>query len=66
MEGVISAAPEKITGCTQQDVEIQVDKASACIVVLKLHRSNYFQGILVIILTLTESTISVGLHDIVN
>ena len=26
--GVISAAPEKITGCTQQDIEIQVTKVS--------------------------------------
>ncbi len=26
VEGVISDAPEKITGCTQQDVEIQVSK----------------------------------------
>ena len=26
VEGVVSAAPEKITGCTQQDVEIQVSK----------------------------------------
>lgn len=24
--GVVSAAPEKITGCTQQDVEVQVTK----------------------------------------
>lgn len=26
VEGVVSAAPEKITGCTQQEVEIQVTK----------------------------------------
>lgn len=26
IEGVVSTAPEKITGCTQQDVEIQVTK----------------------------------------
>jgi len=28
VEGVVSAAPEKITGCTQQDVELQVTKVS--------------------------------------
>ena len=28
VEGIVSAAPEKIKGCTQQDVEIQVKKAS--------------------------------------
>ena len=26
VEGIVSAAPEKIKGCTQQDVEIQVSK----------------------------------------
>ncbi len=26
MEGVVSDAPEKITGCTQQEVEVQVTK----------------------------------------
>jgi len=28
IEGVVSVAPEKITGCSQQDVEIQVSKVS--------------------------------------
>ena len=28
VEGVVSAAPEKITGCTQQDVEVKVTKVS--------------------------------------
>ena len=26
VEGVVTGAPEKITGCTQQDVEIHVSK----------------------------------------
>ena len=29
VEGVVTAAPEKITGCTQQDVEIQVTKVTS-------------------------------------
>ena len=28
IEGLVSAAPEKITGCTQQDVEISLTKVS--------------------------------------
>ena len=26
VEGTVTAAPEKITGCTQQDVEVQLSK----------------------------------------
>lgn len=31
VEGKLTAAPEKITGCTQQDVELQLCKVSIII-----------------------------------
>ena len=34
VEGVITAAPEKITGCSQQDVELHVTKVTYALSVL--------------------------------
>ena len=36
VEGVVSAAPEKITGCSQQDVELQVTKVNIILGVYEL------------------------------
>lgn len=45
VEGVISAAPEKITGCTQQDVEIQVTKVSILILLI-INQWNWYMCII--------------------
>ena len=40
VEGCVSAAPEKITGCSQQDVELKVTKVTERVVLCPLCSTN--------------------------